>query len=144
MTTRARNSTRRASTFLLWCVVLAGCNASTRRVPASGDLTGAWRGSAAGVTVVLSLVQSGDSVKGSGTYTVAASNTLGCGGGTLPVSGTLTMIGRVQGSSFDGGMKFDVNWDPPYSGTVSGAATLDGHFMSVDAGPCPFALVRQQ
>jgi len=38
-------------------------------------------------------------------------------------------------------MAFDNGWVPPYRATLTGS-TLDGAFLSIDAGSCPFPLFR--
>jgi hypothetical protein len=110
--------------------------------PAS-SLSGKWRGSSAGLSVSLSLEQTGDSVKGSGKYQVASGSSIGCGGETIPASGDVSLTGTIAGSEFQGHMSFGGVWIPPYLGSLKTPDSLDAHFMSVDRGACTLPLVRQ-
>jgi len=108
-----------------------------------GSLTGRWHGASEGLTVDLTLAQAGDSVTGSGTYSVPQSSSVGCGGESLSGTGPVTLRGSVTGKELSGRMTFSGSWSPPYLGTVSTSDSLNGHFMSIDRGGCPLALVRQ-
>ncbi len=137
----------RSRLLIALSLVLAACPAvsTTRDNAQSGNdsLAGTWRGYATGLSVLLTLQQAGDSVSGSGTFEVAQNASIGCGGETLPPSGTVTIGGKLQANQFQGRMTFANIWTPPYLGTRSRADSLVGHFMSVDRGGCPLVLVRQ-
>lgn len=116
---------------------LAACGSSTESThdPA---LDGPWSSHGLSVGVVLTMTWTSDSVHGAGTYTVVNGG-LGCGGGTLHGSGTVSFVAGRSGSDVLGHMSFDNGWTPPYRATLAGS-TLDGAFLSIDAGSCPFAL----
>ncbi len=80
-----------------------------------------------------------DSVTGSGTYFVSL-NSLDCGGATLTGNGTVSLAASRSQAAITGYMKFDNGWSPPYLGTLADSSRIDGRFMSVDRGPCPFPL----
>lgn len=118
---------------------LVSC-ASDTTTPTTGDLDGAWSSHDFSIGVVLDLAWTADSVRGSGTYAVLQ-NTLGCGGGTLHGNGNVSFAASVKNNAIVGHMAFDNGWTPPYSGTLAGTS-INGAFMSIDAGPCPFALFK--
>jgi len=107
------------------------------------SLTGNWRASNSGLSIDMTIDQHGDSLAGSGTYTRADSATIGCGGETIPLSGPVTLSGKVNGNSFQGRMSFAGTWTPPYLGTFIAPDSLNGHFMSVDRGGCVLNLLRK-
>lgn len=108
------------------------------------QLSGTWRGSNAGLTVFLTLRQTGDSLSGTGNFQVERDSSIGCGGETLSAAGALTLSGQLVGREYQGRMNFADSWTPPYVGTLVPPDTLNGHFMSVDRGGCPLVLVRQR
>ncbi|MDB4874937.1 MAG: hypothetical protein JWM41_1383 [Gemmatimonadetes bacterium] len=110
--------------------------------PPSVNLSGTWTGSASGVSMSIDLTWTADSVTGAGTYNASASNALGCGGGNLRGTGTVTYAGARAKDHVQGGMRFDAIWVPPFSGVLVDANTLAGAFMSIDAGPCPITLTK--
>ncbi len=112
-------------------------------VSEAAPLTGRWHASNAGLTVDITLDQVGDSVKGTGSYSIAANSSIGCGGETLSASGPVMLSGKLTGNAFDGRMSFAGTWTPPYLGTIR-ADSLNGHFMSIDRGGCPLVLLRQR
>ena len=107
------------------------------------SLTGNWSASNSGLAIDMRIDQHADSLTGSGTYTLAESATIGCGGETIPASGPVTLSGKLNGSSFEGRMSFAGMWTPPYLGTFIAPDSLNGHFMSVDRGGCPLILLRK-
>ena len=117
---------------------------STADVSQGASLAGKWRASNSGLTVDMTIDQHGDSLAGSGTYTVASNASMGCGGETIPASGPATLSGKLDGSSFAGRMSFAGTWTPPYLGTFIAPDSLNGHFMSIDRGGCPLILVRKR
>ncbi len=112
-------------------------------VPPGTNLDGQWTGSSRGVTVTLSLHWAADSVFGSGTWSVAAPNTLGCGGGTLAGTGAVTFAAHRTGDQIAGSTQFSNGWGPPFLGVLTDVNTLGAHWMSIDAGSCPITLVRK-
>jgi len=111
-------------------------------VPLGTNLDGTWTGTSRGFSIALTLHWSADSVTGFGTYAAADTNSLGCGGGTLRGTGTITFAGRRSQDHFQGAMQFSGGWSPPYGGTLIDERTIGGSFMSIDAGPCYFTLAR--
>ena len=111
--------------------------------PPGTNLDGVWTGTAQGVTVSLNLRWAADSVFGAGTWSVSGANSLGCGGETLIGTGTVTYAAHRNGDQIGGGASFSNGWTPPLFGVLADVNTLGGHFMSIDAGPCPITLVRQ-
>ena len=107
-------------------------------------MSGSWRGSNAGLSVTIALQQFGDSITGSGNFQVASNASFGCGGESLPISGSVSLAGQLASGEFQGRMNFAGAWTPPYLGVVIYPDTLNGHFMSIDRGGCPFILVRQR
>jgi hypothetical protein len=138
--------------ILMSCSILAvivGCpksRPSQAGAPSAalGRLSGSWRGSNGGLSVTIALRQSGDSVTGSGNFQVAQNASFGCGGESLPSSGSVRLTGQLASGEFQGRMSFADTWTPPYLGVVISPDTLNGHFMSVDRGGCPLVLVRQR
>ena len=107
------------------------------------NLDGIWSGASRGVSVTLSLHWFADSVVGGGTFTVSGDNTLGCGGGTLRGTGTVTLDAQRTADQLTGSMAFGNGWTPPFSAVLADTLTLGGVFHSVDTGVCPLMLVRQ-
>src|SRR5437762_5078773 len=131
-------------------VVIGACHSSpvvqagsTAEVSQATSLAGKWRASNSGLAVDVTIDQHGDSLAGSGTYTIATNASIGCGGETIPASGPVTLSGKLNGSSFEGRMSFAGTWTPPYLGTFIAPDSLNGHFMSVDRGGCPLVLLRR-
>jgi hypothetical protein len=112
-------------------------------VPPGTNLDGQWSGSSRGVTLEFQLHWTTDSVFGAGTWSVAAPNTLGCGGGTLAGNGTVTVAAHRTGDQIAGSTQFSNGWGPPFLGVLADVKTLGAHWMSIDAGPCPITLVRK-
>jgi hypothetical protein len=133
-TTPVIDSEVAAGTVTLSTGVVSGTGAS---------LDGIWSGASRGVSVTLSLHWFADSVVGGGTFTVAGDNTLGCGGGTLSGTGTVTFNAQRSADQVTGGMAFGSGWTPPFSAVLVDTLTLGGVFHSVDADLCPLTLVRQ-
>jgi hypothetical protein len=131
-------------TFAVLAFVVSCSTARSSQPRGSDGLSGNWRGSNGGLAVTIALHQSGDSVAGSGNFDVASNASLGCGGESLPPSGTVSMTGHLVSGQFQGRMSFADVWTPPYLGVVTSPDTLSGHFMSVDRGGCPLVLVRQR
>lgn len=109
-------------------------------VPAGTVLDGTWSGQADGIQLHLALRWTTDSVTAAGTYVVIQPNTNRCGGGTLTGSGSVTLSAARADDRVIGHMSFDDGWTPPYDGVLTSVGFLDGHFMSVDVGPCPIPL----
>jgi hypothetical protein len=112
-------------------------------VPPGTNLDGQWGASSRGVTVIFSLHWTTDSVFGAGTWSVAAPNTLGCGGGSLAGNGTVTLAAHRTGDQIAGSTQFSNGWGPPFLGVLTDVNTLGAHWMSIDAGPCPITLERK-
>jgi hypothetical protein len=112
-------------------------------VSMTSSLTGSWHGSNDGLTVDLTVVQAGDSVTGTGSYSIAPTSSIGCGGESLSGTGAVTLRGNLSGAELTGRMSFAGSWTPPYLGTVLVRDSINGHFMSIDRGGCPLILVRQ-
>jgi hypothetical protein len=83
--------------------------------------------------VIFSLHWTTDSVFGAGTWSVAAPNTLGCGGGSLAGNGTVTLAAHRTGDQIAGSTQFSNGWGPPFLGVLTDANTLGAHWMSIDA-----------
>jgi hypothetical protein len=128
----------RGLSLLAGLIALAGCG-SDAAGPTNSSLDGAWTARSFGVTALLNLAWTRDSVRGTGTYN-AIDNTLGCGGGTLVGMGTVTLRAARSGSTVTGFMTFDNGWSPPYTGTLEDNARINGAFRSIDAGNCSFEL----
>lgn len=111
--------------------------------PPGAELDGTWTGAAHGLSILLGLQWTADSVTGTGTYAAADSNSFGCGGGTLRGTGTIKYAAARSHGSFIGGMQFSANWYPPFGGTLVDAHTIGGWFMSIDRGPCYLTLNKQ-
>jgi hypothetical protein len=120
-------------------LALAACGSSTESTPTTA-LDGPWSSHGLSVGVVLTMRWTADSVHGTGTYTVLNGG-LGCGGGTLHGGGNVTFAASRSGSEVLGHMSFDNGWTPPYRAAITGS-TLDGAFLSIDAGSCPFPLFK--
>ena len=112
-------------------------------VPPGTVLDGTWAGGADGILLTIPLRWTADSVTGTGTYQAFSPNTNRCGGGTLRGSGSVTLRAARTQDGLSGPMSFDNGWTPPYIAVLTGVGLLDGHFMSVDVGPCPMPLALQ-
>jgi hypothetical protein len=127
--------------------LLLGCPPASRTQKENqadaASVAGRWKGTNAGLTVSLTIRQIGDSVTGEGTFEVAPNASIGCGGETLPSSGAVTLSGKLAANDLQSRMTFADTWSPPYIGTRNVPDSIDGHFMSIDRGGCPLALVRQ-
>ncbi|HEX8941993.1 MAG TPA: hypothetical protein VF785_02580 [Gemmatimonadaceae bacterium] len=134
-----RRAATAATALLLGCfsVVVACSDAAT--APQSDSLNGAWTSRSSGVTSLLNLTWTRDSVNGTGTYFVI-DNALGCGGGSLQGSGTVSFRASRSGATVTGVMTFDNGWTPPYIGTLEDNSRIVGGFRSVDAGSCSYDL----
>lgn len=107
----------------------------------SATITGRWRGSGSGLSLVLALVQTGDSVRGEGTYS-AVPGAAGCGGETLPDSGRVTLAGTLADAQLRAHLRFAGGWGPPLIASLVHPDTLRGRFMAVDRPGCALTLVR--
>lgn len=125
--------------LLVCCATVVACSAAAT-APPDDPLNGAWTSRSSGVTSLLNLTWTRDSVKGTGTYRVIG-NTLGCGGGTLQASGAVSFRASRAGATITGVMMFDNGWTPPYSGPLEDNSRIVGAFRSVDAGSCSFDLI---
>jgi hypothetical protein len=124
---------------LALAALLAACGSSTDST-ATSALDGPWSSHGLSVGVVLTMTWTADSIHGAGTYNVLTGG-LGCGGGTLHGNGNVSFKASRSGNDILGFMSFDNGWTPPYRATLAGS-TLDGRFLSIDAGTCPFALFK--
>ena len=79
---------RAVTAALLVCFAAAVACSDATTTAQDTSLDGAWTSRSFGVTSLLNLTWTRDSVKGTGTYFVI-DNSLGCGGGTLHGSGTV-------------------------------------------------------
>jgi hypothetical protein len=140
MSILTRPSHRRATTAaILACATAIACSGAAT-APQDNSLNGAWTSRSFGVTSLLNLTWTRDSVKGTGTYFVI-DNSLGCGGGTLKGNGTVSFRGSRSGATITGAMIFDNGWTPPYTGTLEDNSRVVGGFRSIDAGSCSFDLI---
>ena len=132
---------RRVATaaLLVGSAATVACSDATTATQ-SDSLNGAWTSRSSGVTSLLNLTWTRDSVKGTGTYQVIG-NALGCGGGSLQGSGTVSFRASRSGATITGVMAFDNGWTPPYTGTLEDNARVVGGFRSIDAGTCPYDLI---
>jgi hypothetical protein len=101
-----------------------------------------WAGSSGDLSINLWLVQDRDSVYARGSYHVAPSKNVGCGGETLADKGLVTMRAKGNFNSFSGKLLFDSGWTPPFSARRTGPTTMSGSIRSVDRGPCRVMLHR--
>ena len=124
---------------LIFAVAAAACSSSTESTT-SDSLDGPWSSHGLTVGVVMTMTWTSDSIHGSGTYDVLNGG-LGCGGATLHGNGNVAFRASRSGNDIIGFMSFDNGWTPPYRATLTGS-TLDGRFLSIDAGTCPFALFK--
>jgi hypothetical protein len=74
-----------------------------------------WGGSSGDLSVNLWLVRDRDSVYARGTYEVAPTKKVGCGGESLPAKGRVTMRAKGNFEAFTGRLLFDTGWTPPFS-----------------------------
>jgi hypothetical protein len=141
MSILTRSLQRRATTaaMLAWFGAAVACS-DAATTPQDHSLDGAWTSRSFGVTSLLNLTWTRDSVKGTGTYFVI-DNSLGCGGITLHGSGTVSFRASRSGAMITGAMIFDSGWSPSYSGTLEDNSRVVGGFRSIDAGTCPFDLI---
>ena len=103
---------------------------------------GGWVLTSATLTLSIALHQTHDSVAGTGRYSIADGEKIGCGGESLPPTGTASLTGQISGSVVTGRVDFDSDWNPPFSATITAPDTLRGSFMSVDRGGCDLLMVR--
>lgn len=130
---------------LMFAGLLAtACNAAYAPQPGSVNLKGAWNLSLSGVSATFTLTQSADSVSGSATYSANPANPPGCGGESLPASGSVSLNAQVTGNDIRGRMSFDGRWTPPFNAAIASRDTIRGNLMSVDRGGCAFILVRKK
>jgi hypothetical protein len=122
---------------LVITLAVVACGSSTDSTRDTA-LDGPWSSHDFSIGVVLSMTWTADSVHGTGTYTALAGG-LGCGAGNLHGSGNVTFAASRSGSDILGYMAFDNGWAPPYRAKLTGS-TLDGAFLSIDSGTCPFSL----
>ncbi len=101
-----------------------------------------WGGSSEDLTVNLWLVRDRDSVFARGTYEVAPTKRVGCGGESLFPKGRVTMRAKGNFEAFTGKLLFDTGWTPPFSAKKTSETTMAGSIRSVDRGPCKLALHR--
>jgi hypothetical protein len=101
-----------------------------------------WAGSSGDLKINLWLVHDRDSVYARGSYTVAPSKRVGCGGETLADKGLVTMRAKGSFTSFSGKLLFDSGWTPPFRASRTSSTTMSGSISSVDRGPCRLTLHR--
>jgi hypothetical protein len=123
-----------------FAAAVACSDAATATTTQDASLDGAWTSRSSGVTSLLNLTWTRDSVKGTGTYFVIG-NALGCGGGTLQGNGSVSFRASRSGAAITGVMTFDNGWTPPYTGTLEDNARIVGGFRSIDAGTCSYDLI---
>jgi hypothetical protein len=123
-----------------FAAAVACSDAATATTVQDATLDGAWTSRSSGVTSLLDLTWTRDSVKGSGTYFVI-DNALGCGGITLHGNGSVSFRASRSGAAITGVMTFDSGWMPPYFGTLENNARIVGGFRSIDAGTCSYDLI---
>ena len=125
-------------------LIATACNGARPPQPGSVDLGGAWDLTLAGVSAPFTLAQSTDSVSGSATYSANPANPPGCGGESLPATGSVSLAAQVSGNEIRGRMSFDGRWTPPFSAAIASRDTIRGNLMSVDRGGCAFILARKK
>src|SRR5665647_2069275 len=79
-------------------------------VAATAPPSNAWKGSSGDLSVELMFEQAADSIYARGTYRVAPTKRVGCGGETLFDSGHFTMRAYGTERSFRGKLLFDSGW----------------------------------
>lgn len=89
----------------------------------------------------MTLVQTGDTVRGEGAY-AAVRGVVGCGGETLPDTGRVTLSGELVEMQLRAHVRFPGGWGPPFTAALVHADTLRGRFMAMDRPGCPLTLVR--
>jgi hypothetical protein len=99
-----------------------------------------WAGSSGDLNINLWLVRDRDSVYARGSYTVAPTKKIACGGETLAEKGLVTMRAKGNFEAFAGKLLFDSGWTPPFSARKTSATTMAGSIRSVDRAPCRIAL----
>jgi hypothetical protein len=92
----------------------------------------------------MTVVQTADSVTGSGTYEVRDPAQIGCGGETIPPKGPVSLTGLLAADTLSGRFHFSGDWSPPYRASLAGADSIKGNLMSVDRGGCSLVLTRQR
>ena len=115
-------------------------------------MTGRWILTDGNLRASMVLTQRGDSVSGTGSYTLARPSELGCGGETLPKTGEVSLTGQKsllatigRRPQLEARLRFvPGNWEPPFMGTFSGADSVSGGLMSIDRGKCPLTFVRER
>lgn len=108
----------------------------------SAKPSNAWKGSSGDLSVELLFEQGVDSIYARGTYTVAPTKRVGCGGETLYASGHFTMRAAGTERSFRGRLLFDTGWTPPVTASRTSANTIKAKIHSVDRGVCVLNLHR--
>ncbi len=112
------------------------------RASAHAKPSNAWKGSSEDLSVELLFEQGVDSIYARGTYTVAPTKRVGCGGETLYESGRFTMRAAGTERSFRGKLLFDSGWTPPVTASRTSANTIKVRIRSVDRGACVLTLHR--
>lgn len=102
----------------------------------------AWKGSSEDLSVELLFEQATDSIYARGSYTVAPTKRIGCGGETLYASGRFTMRAAGTERAFQGKLLFDNGWTPPVTATRTSPNTIKVRIRSVDRGACVLTLHR--
>ena len=111
-------------------------------VPPGTNLNGTWTGSSGGLAVSLQLTWTADSVRGSGTYTVANPPNFNCVAISFFGSGTVSFAAHRTNDVVGGGLMFDWGYWPPYGGRLRTANRFDGSIFTVDSGSCALTLTR--
>lgn len=105
------------------------------------SITGRWHGRGSGLSLTLTLVQHGDSVRGDGSY-AAVHGAVGCGGETLPDTGRVALTGELVQTQLRAHLRFPGGWGPPFTASLVHPDTLSGRVMAMDRPACPLTLVR--
>jgi hypothetical protein len=102
-----------------------------------------WGGASGDLSVNLWLVRDRDSVYARGTYDVASTKKVGCGGQSLFPKGRVTMRAKGNFEAFTGKLLFDTGWTPPFSAKKTSATTMTGTIRSINhAASCKLPLHR--
>lgn len=133
-----------AAALMFAGLLATACKGAYAPQPGSVDLKGAWNLTLSGVSAAFALTESTDSVSGSATYSANPANPPGCGGESLPATGSVTLNAQVTGNDIRGRMSFDGRWTPPFNAAIASKDTIRGNLMSVDRGGCAFILVRKK
>ena len=134
----------RLSLLLVSLALLTACEPRETPPVRPSPLEGPWSSgvSTSGIGVVVNLVWTPDSVRGTGSYTAFAGSG-GCAAANLSGSGTFSFrTRRTSAGAVSGIIAFDSGWRPSYNGPVPDSSHIEGVMTSAGASPCPLTLFR--